>query len=75
MPTIADMWEGENDDLPGIGGIGEDFLIAGDGGIEAQLADIASLSAEALAEKGRPVLKDERASFSFCFHVRVIYTM
>ena len=46
---IADMWEGENDDLPGIGWIGQNFLITGDGGIEAKLADIASLSAEALA--------------------------
>ncbi len=35
---IADMGEGEGDDLPGIGWIGEDFLIAGHGRIEADLA-------------------------------------
>ena len=36
---IADMRKREGDDLPGIGRIGEDFLIAGHGGIEADLAD------------------------------------
>ena len=36
---IADMREGEGDDLPGIGRVGEDFLIAGHGGVEADLAD------------------------------------
>ena len=29
----------EGDDLPGIGGIGQDLLIAGHGGVEADLAD------------------------------------
>ena len=72
---IADMREGKNDDLPGIGGIGEDFLIAGDGGIEAQFADIASLSAEALAEKGRPVLKDERAPVFLFVFMSALYTL
>ena len=36
---IADMREGEGDDLPGIGGVGEDLLVAGHGGVEADLAD------------------------------------
>ena len=36
---VADMREGEGDDLPGIGRIGEDFLIAGHRGVEADLAD------------------------------------
>ena len=35
----ADMGKGEGDDLPGIGGIGEDLLIAGHRGVEADLAD------------------------------------
>ena len=35
---IADMREGEGDDLAGIGGIGEDLLVAGHGGVEADLA-------------------------------------
>ena len=46
---IADMREGEGDDLPGIGGIGEDFLIAGHGGVEAHLADRMAGRAEAHA--------------------------
>ena len=36
---IADMGKGEGDDLPGIGRIGQDFLIAGDRGVEADFAD------------------------------------
>ena len=40
------MREGEGDDLPGIGGIGEDLLIAGHGGIEADLADRGTGGAE-----------------------------
>ena len=36
---IADMREREGDDLPGIGRIGEDFLVAGHRGVEADLAD------------------------------------
>ena len=36
---IADVREGEGDDLPGVGGIGEDLLVAGHGGVEADLAD------------------------------------
>ena len=35
----ADMREGEGDDLPGVGGVGEDFLIAGHRRVEADLAD------------------------------------
>src|SRR5690606_11194548 len=36
---IADMREGECDDLPGIGGIGEDFLVAGERSVKANLAN------------------------------------
>ena len=35
---IADVREGEGDDLAGIGRVGEDFLIAGHGGVEAHFA-------------------------------------
>ncbi len=35
---IADMREGEGDDLPGVRGIGHDLLIAGHRGVEADLA-------------------------------------
>ena len=46
---IADMREGEGDELAGIGGIGEDLLIAGHRGVEADLADRMALGAEAKA--------------------------
>ena len=61
---IADMGEGEGDDLPGIGGIGEDLLVAGHGGVEAHLAHRMAGRAEAHAfdhgavgeheQRGRP---------------------
>ena len=44
---VADMREGEGDDLPGIGRIGQDFLIAGHRGVEADLADRVAGGAEA----------------------------
>ena len=46
---IADMREREGDDLSGIGGVGEDFLIAGHRGVEAHLADRVAGGAEAEA--------------------------
>ena len=46
---IADMREGEGDDLPGVGGIGEDFLVTRHRGIEADLADGGAGGAEAKA--------------------------
>ena len=44
---IADMREGEGDELSGIGGIGENFLIAGHRGVEADFADGVTFRAEA----------------------------
>ena len=65
---IADMGEGEGDDLPGIGGVGQDFLIAGDGGVEADLADRFARRAEAEAlDRGAVLQNEEGGGF---FHVR-----
>ena len=36
---IADVGKREGDDLPGIGGIGQDLLVSGHGGVEADFAD------------------------------------
>ncbi|NJO35952.1 MAG: hypothetical protein HC869_25630 [Rhodospirillales bacterium] len=36
---ISNMREGERDDLPGVGGVREDLLVARHGGVEADLAD------------------------------------
>ena len=38
-PHIADMREGEGDDLPGVAGVGHHFLVAGHRGVEAELAN------------------------------------
>ena len=46
---IADMREGEGDDLLGVGGIGHHLLVSGHGGVEAQLPDRLALGAEAPA--------------------------
>ena len=48
----ADMGKGEGHDLPGIGGIGQDFLITGHGGVEADLAQARAQRAEAGAFEG-----------------------
>src|SRR5262249_60631755 len=56
---IADVGEGEGDDLPGIGGIGEDLLIAGHRGVEADLADRVPGGAKALSFEHGAVSKDE----------------
>jgi hypothetical protein len=59
-PDIADMREGERDDLTGVGRIRQDFLIPGDCGVEANLADRHPARAEASAPKYRPIREDER---------------
>ncbi len=58
---IADMREGEGDDLRGVGGIGHHLLIAGHRGVEADLADRLALGAEAAAPDDRPVGQDQYA--------------
>ncbi len=55
------MGEGEGDDLPGIGRVGQDLLIAGHGGIEANLADRDAGRARALARDNGAVGKNEKA--------------
>ena len=61
---IADMREGEGDELPGIGGIGEDLLIAGHRGVEADFADRVAFRAEAEALQHGAVGKhEERGRF------------
>ena len=44
---IADMRKGEGDDLRGVGRIGEDFLIAGHGRVETDLAHRLAVRADA----------------------------
>ncbi len=59
-PDDADMGEGEGDDLPGVGGIGEDLLVAGHRGVEADLADGGAGRADAEAFEDQAVGEDEQ---------------
>ena len=77
---IADMRKGEGDELPGIGGIGEDLLIAGHRGVEADFADGLAFRAEAKTfqhgaigkheERGRFVVRPGGGVFRCC-HERI----
>jgi hypothetical protein len=76
---IADVREGEGDDLPGIGGIGQNLLIAGHRGVEADFANGLSLGAEPKTfqhrtigqhkERGRLVVRPGGSVFR-CGHER-----
>ena len=52
---IANVGEGEGDDLAGVGGIGEDLLVAGHRRVEAQLANRLALRSEPFAPHGPSV--------------------
>ena len=65
---IADVREGEGDDLPRVGGIGHHLLISGHGGVEAELADRLAFGAEAPAPD-RPAIgenDDSRCPLRLC---------
>ncbi len=56
---IADVREGERDDLSGVGGIGEDLLVAGHCGVEADLAGGVADCTDAVAFESRAVTEDQ----------------
>jgi len=61
---IADVRIGETDNLPGVAGIGENFLIAGEAGVKNDFATTADASARSAAAKDPPVFEREnRATF------------
>src|SRR5690606_22992299 len=62
---IADMRKGEGDDLAGIGGIGEDFLVAGERRVETDLGDRRAGGACASALDHRPVGQNEQCGWVF----------
>jgi hypothetical protein len=57
--VVADLRIGENDDLAAIGRVGEDFLIAGDGGIENNFAGALSGRSKTDAFEDDAVFQDE----------------
>ena len=59
---VADMREGEGHDLPGIGRIGHDFLIAGHRGVEDQFCHRLAGGAKALSEEHGAVRKGKAGS-------------
>ena len=59
------MGEGEGDDLPGIGRIGQDFLIARNRGVEAHLAARVAFGADTLAPDSGTVGQYQGASRAF----------
>ena len=73
---VTDMREGEGDDLPGTGGIGQNLLIAGHRGVEADLAHGVAFRAEAKTfqhgaigehkERGRFVVRPGESVFGGC---------
>jgi hypothetical protein len=58
---IADVREGEGDDLPRVARVGHHLLVAGHRGVEAQLADRLALGAEAPAPD-RPAVGEHHDS-------------
>ena len=57
---VADVGEGKGDDLAGIGRIGEDFLVPGDGGVEADLAHRRAHGPGAAPPEHRSVVQHQR---------------
>src|SRR5437764_437135 len=52
---VADVRAGERDDLTGVGRIGENFLVTGEGGIENNFACGVALRSDRLAAEDRPI--------------------
>ena len=66
---VADMRIGQRDDLPRIGRIGQDLLVAGHGGVEYHLADAQAGRTDGNAFEDGAVF--ERKDCSFCHGLRL----
>lgn len=58
------MWISEADDLPGVARIGENFLVAGEAGVENDFTAAARASAGRTSVKNSSVLERERCASS-----------
>ena len=56
---VPDLGVGHGDQLPGVGGIGEDLLITGQAGVEADLADADPFTTETVAAVDGPIRERE----------------
>ena len=54
-PDVSDLGVGHADDLPGVGGIGQDLLVAGHPGMEDDLSRAFDVGPEGLAPVERPI--------------------
>ena len=73
--NITDMREGEIDDLPGIGRVCHDFLVACHRGVKADFADICGLCPKSRAGKNLAILKNKNGRWLkryYCFFDRFI---
>src|SRR5208282_5391533 len=55
--VVSDFGVGQNDDLPGVGGVGENFLVAGNGSIKNDFAGALAFSAVAFASEDSAVFE------------------
>src|SRR5215469_3413771 len=55
--VISDLWIRQNDDLSGVGGIGENFLVSGDGSIKNDFAVAFAFGAVAFASEDSTVFQ------------------
>ncbi len=68
--VVADLRVGEDDDLAGIGGVGEDFLVAGERGIEDDLAGALGGRTKAPALEDGAVFQGEDCRVQFRLFLR-----
>ena len=61
---IADMGIGQGDDLPGVGRVGQYFLVAGHGGIEYHLAAHLAVNTNSNTAEYTSVCKRQQGRFS-----------
>jgi hypothetical protein len=64
-PVVADVRIGERDDLLAVTGVGEDFLVAGHGGVEHHLADRGAGGTDRIADKDRAVCERQDGGREF----------
>jgi hypothetical protein len=58
-PDISDVWISQTDDLPGVAGVGENFLVTGEAGIENDFAAAARDRPGRAAVKDAPIFQRE----------------
>jgi hypothetical protein len=63
--VVSNLWIGQDNNLPSVGRIGKDFLLASQGGIENHFAKTFSFGAIALTAEDAPVFEREDCLHGF----------